>query len=164
MRDKQKAAPLTRWPYSTLVSPGRTTYCPGYVFGFCLLLRDERDSSLEGKADIVRELERNTVTILVGETGSGKTTREPNSQSPVYLSLIHTKRYPSTFLRQVSPAENALRSPNQGGSLLHLSPPASPRSKGFLWAHPSDIPSALTSVAARARRSSSSRMGCWFGN
>lgn len=35
----------------------------------------------KGKAEIIRELERNPVTILVGETGSGKTTRK---SKPVY--------------------------------------------------------------------------------
>lgn len=97
MGDKQEAVALARWHHGTLVLSGRTTYCSGYVSGFWFLLRHERDCSVKGKVEIIRELQQNAVTILVGETGSGKTTREPSTHIPVYLSLIHAKRYPSTF-------------------------------------------------------------------
>ena len=43
------------------------------------LLLDSEQNCPEGKTEIIRELQRNSVTILVGETGSGKTTREPSS-------------------------------------------------------------------------------------
>lgn len=162
--DKQKTAVLARGSRGTLTLSRRLAYCSGYVFGSSSLLRHERDYFIKGKVDIIRELQRNTVTILVGETGSGKTTREPSSHIPVHPSLIHTKRYPSTSLRQASRAGNALRSPNRGGLLLHLLLPASPRSREFLWVHPSDILFVLTSIAARTRRSNSLRMECWFGN
>ena len=164
MGDKQETAILARWPHGTLISSGGTTYFSGYVSGFWILLSHEQDRSIEGKAEIIRELQRNTVTILVGETGSGKTTRASSIHIPVHLPLIHAKRYPSTFSRQGYRAGNALRSPNRDGLLLHLLRPAFPRNKGFLWVHLSDILFALTSVAARARRSNSSQMECWFGN
>ena len=133
-------------------------------FWLSLLLTHSRNCSVKGRAEIIRELRRNTVTILVGETGSGKTTREPGTHVLVHPSLIYAKRYPNIFWRRVYQTGNALRSPNRGGLLLHLLRPVFPRSKGFLWARLLDILFGLTSVAAQARRSNSSRMECWFGN
>ena len=135
-----------------------TFFVPGFFPG------RELSWSAEGKSEIIRELQRNTVTILVGETGSGKTTRELSTRIPVHLPLIHGKRYPSTSSKRVYRAENALRSPSRGGSLLHLLQLVSPRNKEIRWARLSGILSVLTNAAAQAQRSNSSRTECWFGS
>jgi len=129
--DEQKAAVLARWPHGTLVSPKRTTYCPGCASRFLFSFRHELNQFVEGRAEIIRELQQRAVTILVGETGSGKTTREPSTRVPVHLLPIHGKRYPSTFSRQVYQAGNVLRLPSRGELLRHLLQPVLPRSKGF---------------------------------
>lgn len=164
MGDQQETAALASWSHGILVSSERTTYRSGCVLLLIFFTRCELSWSIEGKVKIIEELQRNTVTILVGETGSGKTTREPGTRISVHFPLIHGKRYPNTSLRQVYQAGNVLQSPSRGESLPHLWQPVLPRSKGFLWARLSGILSVLMSVAAQTRRSNSSRTECWFGN
>lgn len=162
---ERETALLAGRPHRVLISPRRITYCSWYVFGFWFLVECDKRNRPEGKAEIIRELERNSVTILVGETGSGKTTREIKF---IYitprLSLIHGKRYPSTSSRQGYHAGNASQSPSRGGLLLGRLRLVLPRNKGCRWVHLSDIRSVLTNVVVPARRSNSSPMECWFGN
>ena len=51
-----------------------------------------------GRAALVRELQENDVTVLVGETGSGKTTRTSPKASSLYSIILHYTEVPQYIL------------------------------------------------------------------